>query len=447
MGFRRRFVLGLLVRVALLLITAFGFVYSLTVEGLGAVRLLAAIVCIGATAGLWRYIQRTNVELARFVDAVRFGDLSQNFTLRHQGSGFGEFGEALEQGMRRLREERHRLSDDNRFFEAVLDDAPTALLTVDGEGRVELANKAARRLLVRHKGVRIENFREYGDAFAKSLADENAVGRPRLVPITVDSVPQTAMVSAAIVHRLGGTVKAVAVQPIQGELNAVEIAAQSDLVRVLTHEIMNSMTPVTSLAHTAASLMAAADKGQDPTIADARAAVETLARRADGVMHFVDSYRQISRTPEVRRRLFDGHHWALEIEALFRASTVIEGIDFTVKIAHAGFTIDADPDLMFQVIINLLKNAAEAAKAHADQPSVCLSFSMTRAGRTQIEVSDNGPGVPENLRQDVFLPFFTTKAKGTGVGLSLARQVVLAHRGSINLLESKSGGALFRIVI
>jgi nitrogen fixation/metabolism regulation signal transduction histidine kinase len=447
MGFKRRFILGLLWRVALLLITAFGFVYSLTVEGLGAARLLAGLICIGAIAGLWRYIQRTNVELARFVDAVRFGDLSQNFIHRHEGSGFGEFGEALEQGMRRLREERHRLSDDNRFFEAVLDDAPTALLTVDGEGRVELANKAARRLLIRHQGVRTEDFRDYGDAFAKCLADDSAVERPRLVPITLDTVPQTAIVSAAIVHRLGARVKAVAVQPIQGELNAVEIAAQSDLVRVLTHEIMNSMTPVTSLANTAAALMAEADKGQDPAVSDARAAVETLARRADGVMHFVDSYRQISRTPEVRRRLFDGAPWAREVEALFRASSSAEGVDFVLKLGSGGFTIDADPDLMFQVIINLLKNAAEAAKAHMDKPSVCLAFSITRAGRTQIEVSDNGPGVPADIRRDVFLPFFTTKAKGTGVGLSLARQVVLAHRGSINLLESKSGGALFRIVI
>ena len=447
MGFKRRFILGLLWRVALLLVTAFGFVWSLSVEGLGAARLLSGLICIGATAGLWRYIQRTNVELARFVDAVRFGDLSQNFTHRHEGSGFGEFGEALEQGMRRLREERHRLSDDNRFYEAVLDDAPTALLTVDGEGRVELANKAARRLLIRHSGVRIEDFREYGDAFAKCLADDSAVGRPRLVPLTLDSVPQTAMVSAAVVHRLGAMVRAVAVQPIQGELNAVEIAAQSDLIRVLTHEIMNSMTPVTSLAHTAAALMAEADTGGDSTIADARSAVETLARRADGVMHFVDSYRQISRTPEVRRRQFDGGPWAREVEALFKASEAANGVDFSLQMDPESFTIDADPDLMFQVIINLLKNGAEAAKAHGGKPALSLSFSTTRAGRTQIEVMDNGPGVPEALRQDVFLPFFTTKAKGTGVGLSLARQVVLAHRGSINLLESKSGGALFRIVI
>ena len=446
MGFKRRFIGGLLWRVALLLVTAFAFVWSLGAEGLGAARVLAALICIGAVAGLWRYIQRTNVELARFVDAVRFGDLSQNFTSRHEGSGFGEFGQALEEGMRRLREERHRLSDDNRFYEAVLDDAPTALLTVDGEGRVELANKAARRLLVRHTGVRIDDFRSYGDAFAQSL-EETAIGRPRLVPLMIDGVPQTAMVSAAVVHRLGGAVRAVAVQPIQGALNAVEIAAQSDLIRVLTHEIMNSMTPVTSLAQSAASLIAEADTGENAAISDARTAVETLARRADGVMHFVQSYRQISRTPEVRRRQFEALPWAREIEALVRASGSFDGADFSLTVSPEHLLIDADPDLLCQVLINLLRNAAEAASGHSERPAVAMSFAMNPGGRTQIEVADNGPGVPEALRQDIFLPFFTTKAKGTGVGLSLARQVVLAHQGSITLHESKSGGALFRIVV
>ena len=446
MHFKRRFVVGLVWRIAVLIGTAFLFVWSLTVPGLGAARLLAAFFVVGAIAGLWRYVQRTNVELARFVDAVRFGDLSQNFSHRHEGSGFSEFGDALEQGIRRLREERHRLSDDSRFFEAVLDDAPTALLTVDDEGRVELANKAARRLLMRHKGVRAGDFEIYGHAFSKSLS-EVIVGRPRLVPITLDSVPQTAMVSAAVVHRLGGQVRVVAVQPIQGELNAVEIAAQSDLVRVLTHEIMNSMTPVTSLAHTAADLIAEADTAGDPLIADARAAVETLARRADGVMHFVESYRQISRTPEVRRRQFELLPWAEELERIFRASDAAAGVAFELEVERETLMLDADPDLMSQVLINLLRNAAEAADANSDAPEVQMSFELTKGGRIQIDVADNGAGVPEALRHDIFLPFFTTKVKGTGVGLSLARQIVLAHGGSINILTSGGGGALFRIII
>jgi two-component system nitrogen regulation sensor histidine kinase NtrY len=446
MAFRGRFILGLAWRVAMMLVVAFAFFETLRRPGLGAARLLAGALFLWALAELWRYIQRTNRELARFLEAVRLGDLSQSFAHWQQGSGFTEIGEALDEGIRALREERHRLSDASRFFEAVLDDAPTPLLTVDGEGRVELTNKAARRLFVRHKGVRIDDFREYGDGFARTLAEE-AVGPPRLVPLTLDAVPQAAMVSAAAVYRLGGTVRVVAVQPIQGELNAVEIAAQSDLIRVLTHEIMNSMTPVTSLAHTAAGLMAKADKGGDPAVSDARSAIETLSRRADGVMHFVESYRQISRTPEVRRRVYEVLPWARELESLFRAGDASEDVDFTLDVARDNLLMDADPDLMCQVLLNLLRNAADAARGHAGAPAVSLRFDPIAGGRTQIEVADNGPGVPKSLRKDVFLPFFTTKAKGTGVGLSLARQVVLAHRGSIGLGESDGGGALFRILI
>jgi len=440
-----RFLIGLGWRLLLLLAAAFGFVVSLSRPDLGAVRIVAALLVFGAAAMLWRHVQRTNMELARFIDAVRFADFSQGFTHRFDGSGFAELGAVLDAAIKRMRDEKHKLIDANRFFEAVLDDAPTALLTVS-DGKVELVNKAARRLLIRHRGVRVDDFREYGEAFAQAL-EGGAVNRPRLVPLVSDGVPQTMLVGAAVVHRLGSLVRVVAVQPIQGELNAIEIAAQSDLIRVLTHEIMNSMTPVTSLAHTATDLMRRADKGDDAEISDARGAVETLSRRADGVMHFVESYRQISRAPEVRRRPIDLAAWAEELAALFRAGDGAEGIALAVDVEAEMGALNADPDLMSQVLINLLRNAADAARGHSEQPRVRLSFRQVSGGRTRIEVEDNGAGVPLGLRQDIFLPFFTTKAKGTGVGLSLARQVVLAHRGSIDIGEATGGGAAFRIVI
>jgi two-component system, NtrC family, nitrogen regulation sensor histidine kinase NtrY len=442
--FKSRFLIGLAWRLGLLLLASFGFAAALMRPDLGAARVVAGLLVIAAAFWLWRHVQRTNMELSRFIDAVKFGDFSQGFSHRGQGSGFAELTGVLDEAIKKMRDERHKLIDANRFYEAVLDDAPTALLTVDN-GKVELANKAARRLLVRHQGVRVEDFHEYGDAFMHAL-EGGAVNRPRLVPLVTDGVPQTMLLSAAVVHRLGGLVRVVAVQPIQGELNAIEIAAQSDLIRVLTHEIMNSMTPVTSLAHSAADLMRTVDHGDNRDVADARMAIETLARRTDGVMHFVESYRQISRAPEIRPRAIDVTAWGKELESLFRASERTAGIGFGLSVEE-GLRLEADPDLMSQVLINLIRNAAQAARGHAAEPHVTLSFSRTRSGRTQIAVGDNGPGVPERMRQDIFLPFFTTKEEGTGVGLSLARQVVLAHKGSIDVGTSEAGGALFRILI
>src|ERR1044071_8514466 len=338
--FGHRFILGLAWRLGGLVLSAFAFAASLARPDLGAARIVAGLLVLGAAAWLWRHVQRTNMELSRFIDAVKFGDFSQGFSHRGQGSGFSQLSATLDEAIKRLRDERHNLIDANRFYEAVLDDAPTALLTVDGDGKVELANKAARRLLVRHQGVRVEDFRDYGDAFAKAL-EGGAVGRPRLVPLGSDGVPQTMLVSGAFVHGLGGRVRVVAVQPIQGELNAIEIAAQSDLIRVLTHEIMNSMTPVTSLAHSAVDLMRTVDHGESGEVADARIAVETLARRADGVMHFVESYRQISRAPEIRARPIDVAAWGRELESLFRASDRAQGIGFSLEV-DPSLTLEAD---------------------------------------------------------------------------------------------------------
>jgi len=441
MGFRHHFATGLAWRVLLILVSGYAFLKSIETTGLGVTRLVAAAILVGSVAILWRYVQRTNEEITRFVEAIRFGDFSQRFR-PIGGSGFDELGEVLNDGMKRLADERQRVAGDSRFYEAVLDDAPTALLIVEHDDQVALANKAARRLLRRHAGVRVEDFQAYGQAFAKLLASATA-GTSRLVPITFDAVPQMAMVSAAIVQRLSGAVRVVAVQPIQSELNAVEIAAQSDLVRVLTHEIMNSITPVTSLAQSAVHLMQQADDGEDENIANARAAVETLARRADGIMSFVESYRQISRVPALRRKVYDVAPWAAELETLFRASTPAP-VDFSVGV-EGPLTLDADPDLLSQVILNLLRNAAQAANGHRPDPRVSLTFSRSARSAIQIDVVDNGPGVPENLQKDIFLPFFTTKEKGSGVGLSLARQIVLAHGGSLAVMNRD--GALFRILI
>ena len=177
--------------------------------------------------------------------------------------------------------------------------------------------------------------------------------------------------------------------------------------------------------------------------------VETM-RGAPTADAFVESYRQISRAPEIRSRPIDVAAWGRELEALFRASERAVGIDFALAVDET-LTLEADPDLMSQVLINLIRNAGQAAREHRtgraresnEAPHVWLSFARTRSGRAQIEVADNGPGVPDALRQDVFLPFFTTKAKGTGVGLSLARQVVLAHRGSISVGDRQGRRPLF----
>jgi nitrogen fixation/metabolism regulation signal transduction histidine kinase len=437
MGFDRRFTLILGLWIGALLVALAGFIWSFEVEGLGAARIVAGLIVLSAAGGLWNHVDRTNRTVARFVEALNSKDFATRFDGRG-GAGFSELGGALDAAMRGLQEERDRSAREMRYLEALVDDMPVALLTIDEAHGVTPANKAARRLFSRHQGVRPEAYAVYGATFASRL-DVDGETRQELLILRMPGGPQRAIVRSASLERLGLRIRAVTVEPVQGTLDTVEMAAQTDLVRVLTHEILNSLTPVTSLAGTAEMLLDA----EPPDVADARVAVTTLSRRAEGLRRFIDSYRAVSHAPTLRRRPFEAAPFVAELAKLFAAEWVDVPLNLEVQ---PDVTLDADPDLLAQVLINLLRNAAEAAHRGTSAHWVRLSLSHV-AGRVWIEVEDSGTGVPENLRRDIFLPFFTTRAEGTGVGLNLARQVVVAHGGSIDIADGRTGGALFRIIL
>lgn len=443
MAFERNFALGFGWRLLLLIAAVGAFAYTLWSPDLRAARIVAGAAALGAAWGLWYYIGRTNREVARFVEGLRYGDFNQGFS-RIGGGGFDELGKALGDAMRQLRAERAQANEEARIHAALADESPAALLLVDDADRVTLSNKAARKLFNRLDGTKIDDFARYGSDLVAALRGGEAGGR-KVIPLRIDDIGQRAMVSRAALDRLGHSLAIVAVQPIQQELSAVELAAQADLVRVLTHEIMNSMTPVVSLAESAARLMAEIPD-DSPAMADARAAILTLARRAAGIMHFVEAYRAFSRAPVVERRRFPARAWAEELQRLFAASDAGRGVPLALAIEPGDLHLDADPDLLAQVAINLLKNGAEAASAHSEKPAMSLSIRLLQGGHVMLTICDNGPGIPAELAAEIFLPFFTTKAGGTGVGLSLARRIVTAHGGTIALGQSAQG-ACFEIVL
>ena len=441
MGFDRRFTLGLIAWVFALSGALAATALSFVTPGLAAARIVALLLVAGAIWGLWWHVSRTNFAVARFVEALRFDDSSARFGGVH-GGGFEELGSSLDAAMDRLRDRQAAAAAETRFLEALVDDMPVALLTVDGAGLVSPANKAARRLFRTAPGTRAEDYAVYGATLAKRLAGGSAA--EEILLLAIEGRTQRVLVRSGTLERLGRSIRAVTVQPIQGTLDAVEMAAQTDLVRVLTHEILNSLTPVTSLAATAADLLDDPELAANPRIADARAAVSTLARRAHGLGHFIEAYRAVAHTPDIQRQTFAAGPWAEELGRIFAARQ--PDLPLAIDVRPTRLAIDADPDLLAQVLINLLQNAAQAMAGQERPPALALRL-FSEHDALVIEVEDNGPGVPDGLRQDVFLPFFTTRATGTGVGLNLARQIVVAHGGSIAIGDAAGGGAVFRILL
>ena len=442
MDFRRKFEFGLAWRTILLIGAILLVVKAAQTPGVRAGLIVAALIGIAALTSLWNFIRRTNFLVSRFIESVRFEDYSQRFS-DPSGGGFDVLGATLDQALKTLRARHTQESAESRYLAAIVDDAPSALLTVDPDGKVEVLNKAARQLFARHPLNRIQDLEDLGPELAAAV--RLPVGTRKITRLILEGVPQKAIFASAQVARLDQPVTVLSILPVQSELGALEVAAQADLVRVLTHEIMNSLTPVTSLARTAAELVASAAK-RDNQLADAKTATETVARRAEGILRFVESYREFAQAPDVHRRQFKAKVWAEEIMRLALANASERDIDAKVDVEPQTMNLNADPELLAQALLNLLRNSIRAT-TDLDKATVVLEVAREPHGHFRIEVRDNGPGIPEDRREDIFLPFYTTHKGGSGVGLSFARQVALAHGGSICALDAPEGGANLRMVI
>src|SRR5438309_917507 len=361
MDFRRKFEFGLAWRTVLLIGSILLIAKAAITPGVRAGLIVAALVGIFALSSLWNFIRRTNFLVSRFIESVRFEDYSQRFS-DPSGGGFDVLGATLDQALKTLQARHTQESAETRYLGAIVDDAPSALLTLGEDGRIEILNKAARQLFARYPLHRVEDLEELGPEL--SAAVRLPPGTRKITRLILDGVPQKAIFASAQVARLDQPVTVLSILPVQSELGALEVAAQADLVRVLTHEIMNSLTPITSLARTGAELVAAAAK-RDKSFADAKAATETVARRAEGILRFVESYREFAQAPDIHRRQFRAKPWAEEIMRLALANASERTINARVELEPETMTLSADPELLAQALLNLLRNSMRAT-AEAD---------------------------------------------------------------------------------
>jgi nitrogen fixation/metabolism regulation signal transduction histidine kinase len=441
MDFRRKFEFGLAWRTVIFIGAVLVVIKAAETPGIRAGLIVAVMIAAAALASLWNFIRRTNFLVSRFIESVRFEDFSQRFS-DPSGGGFDVLGDTLDHALKTLQSRHTAQNAEVRYLSAIVDDAPSALLSVDEDGQILVLNKAARQLFARQPLHRVSDLEALGPEL--SAAARLPPGTRKVTRLVLDGVPQKAIFASAQVARLDKPVTIISILPVQSELGALEVAAQADLVRVLTHEIMNSLTPVTSLARTGAELVASAAKS-DEKLSDAKAATETVARRAEGILRFVETYREFAQTPEVHRRHFKAKPWADEIMRLALANARRE-IDARVEVAPKSLTLDGDAELLGQAVLNLLSNAIRAT-AEVSEPIVALVLSREASGHCRLEVRDNGGGIPDDRRDDIFLPFYTTHKSGSGVGLSFSKQIALAHGGSICALTAPEGGAAIRMVI
>jgi nitrogen fixation/metabolism regulation signal transduction histidine kinase len=445
----RHFVSALMLRLVMVGVVMALVIWLLLEPGYHSATLLTAIVLVLLVAELWRFVSRTNREVARFLDAVRFADYSQRFDFDKAGSGFADLGRTFTRIIDEMRDRRAGQESEMRHLKALIEHIPVPLMTVHADDAITLQNNAARRLFGATHVTRVNDLLQFGPGFARAV-DTAIPGDRELVTFTVEGAEYQLTLAATEVIIDGDRERLISLQDIQSEIDATQAEAWQDLVRVLTHEIMNSITPVTSLAQTAAELVddVVRETGPESPIAedlqDVQSAVATVARRSDSLLQFIDSYRQISRLapPEKKRvalaDLFE------TVTSLAEAEWNDPDVALSPSIDPSGLYVYADRDLLEPVLLNLLRNAWQATKA-VDGPRIELRGRLNRRGNTVIEIEDNGHGVPDEIATKIFVPFFTTREGGSGVGLALARQVMIAHGGFIRLGKKSGAGTTFTL--
>lgn len=445
----KRFSVFLAIRLIILGIAIAAALWLLLRPGLHSSTLLALGIVAIAAAELWWFISRTNREVARFLDAARHADYSARFGYQDMGTGFGELAEAFTDILNRMYDQRSTLETDLRRLRGLIDHIPIPLMTLHADNSITLQNNASRRLFGAAHVTQLADLKHFGSGFHDSVA-EAVPGQRELVTFTVEGVEYKLTLATSENIVAGESSRLVSLQDIQSELNITQAEAWQDLVRVLTHEIMNSITPVTSLAATASDVVddvlrkAGDDSPLQEDLVDLRDAVHTVARRSDSLMQFVNSYRQITRlAPPEKKRVHIGDMFE-SVKRLVEAEWPSREAAFVLSVEPAELDVYADRDLLEPVVMNLLRNAFQATES-VDSPHIELRGRLNRRGNVVIEVDDNGPGIPDEIARKIFVPFFTTKKEGSGVGLALARQVMTAHGGFVRVSRSATGGALFTL--
>ncbi len=445
----KRFTALLIVRLSLVGVAMAVVVWLLMQPGLHSATIITAAILVSLIAELWRFVSRTNRELARFLDAARYADYSQRFNFAREGAGFKALGEAFTDIIERMRTRRADQEMEVRRLRALIEHIPVPLLTLHTDEAVTLQNNAARRLFGAEHVTQLRDLRKFGFGFAESVATA-VPGDRQLVTFNVEGMEYHLTLATTEIIIAGDSERLISLQDIQSELDATQAQAWEELVRVLTHEIMNSITPVTSLAKTALHVVddvLQKEKAGEPLeedLEDLRDAVGTVARRSDSLTQFVDSYRQISRLapPEKKRvrldQLFE------TVSQLLVAEWPDSRVKLMTEVVPTELDVYADRDLLEPVLINLLRNAWQST-VNIEKPAITLTGRLNKRNNVVIEVIDNGPGVPDSIAKKIFVPFFTTKESGSGVGLALARQVMIAHGGFIRLSRNDSGGATFSL--
>ncbi|MGY6522322.1 MAG: sensor histidine kinase [Mongoliitalea sp.] len=440
--------IGLLGRIVLLAISIF-FLSLFITNGAGVFGIsLFIIVVIAQVIFLMKYAESSFQKVRLFLNNIKQDNYTNVYPVKFDGTETDDLHIEFNAILAKLKEDQAEKEANYQYFRSVFQHLSIGLMTFDESGKVQIINTAAKRLLnieqLNHIGE-IENINKELNQAISNLR----TGGSELIKIAhPDGILQLSVYVIELVMR-GNKFKLVSLQNIQSELEEKEMEAWQGLIKVLTHEIMNSMSPISSLASTIKSdIESKLDHEQDAStseLEDYQMALNTIEKRSEGLINFVSDFRNLAHIPTPKFQ-------TIQLSLLFDQLTTLlqhtlEGNQIQVlkRVEPSELILFADPTLIEQVLINLIQNAIQAMEESITRVLTLGAF-IDENGKIILEISDTGKGIEEEALAKIFIPFFTTKKKGSGIGLSLSKQIIRRHKGNIQVKSELGKGSTFKLI-
>ena len=396
------------------------------------------IVCVPVIAYCMFVLFRSYGEIVKrlmFVfNAVQSNDYSFRFTENPRYTQYAFVNRTLNRIKEVLDNAKLQIKEREQYFELIMECANIGIITVMDNGAVAQTNSKALRIVGMDRLNHIDQLHVLSEELCGAMRSI-APNEQRTVRYATEIGEQSLVLSCSAMEFGGKMLRVISVENIHRELDRKEIESWEKLTRILTHEIMNSLAPVTSISHTLLS-----SSGDAETV---RQGLETIYATSDRLLRFVDSFRAVTRIPVPQKAPF----YLSELLAEACSLTVCEGVRVEVCLEPEDTMLYADRALMSQVFVNLLKNATEAFTEQGGERRITIHSTIDADERIRIEFANNGSAIPADVAENIFTPFFTTKADGSGIGLAVSRQIIRLHGGTLHLKHNYDGCVTFAIVL
>ena len=394
------------------------------------ILIVLAAIALSSAVTFWATSRKMRGKVAYMLDALE--DKELNFRFDEKRIRGRQFNKTLNRLRNIFDKERHEIIEQEKYFGLMLDHVKTGIAVVEDDGRVAYSNNTALSLLGIATFGHIRQLRTVSDSLYEAFHTISD-GTEERASYYNESGKMTISLTASEATIGKDTVRIIAFNDISSEIAENEQQSWSKLIRVLTHEIMNTVTPISSLSETLLDFDGLSD--------DLKNGLSTISQSSKGLIKFVDSYRNLTRVAPPVKKAFYFRELVERVISLTREQAVMSGATCTYVEKSDDILLYADEGQITQIMINLVKNAIQA-----DAKNITITAHITLSEQTVISVANDGLPISRESQDEIFVPFFTTKQEGTGIGLSLSRQIMRLHNGSLTLTRSDENGTIFTLL-